>query len=258
MDIKATRTKQHRSIAFITPALFCLIALTFGCASKKYATATIPVQQAFGAVAPETDDAVTPKREMPEYQIVAGDVVEVRIFKNEQFDVTQAVRPDGRITLERIGDVHVSGKTPTEIDELVTQKYKSFVIDPEVTIYIREFGAQKVYVLGEVKTPGVYALEGDMTFLQAVAAAGGAKNTAKLSNVIIMRKNAANEVAATKMNLTRFAKNAQDALQFYAEPLDVIYVPKTFVGNVNSFMTQIYGTILPPLDTYLRAFFWAR
>jgi len=234
--------------------------LSIGCASsKKYSATYPPPVTAFGQVVSNKNiDNTEHSVGLPEYRLGKGDVIEVRLFDNEVFNRTQAIRPDGRITLERIGDISVVGKTPTEVDEMITNRYKTFVIDPEVTVFVQEFGSQKIYVMGEVEKPGIYAVEGDMTFLQAIAAAGGAKNTAKLGTVVIMRKNGTGDVAPRKLNLLKFDQKKENQLEYRAMAQDVVFVPKTLVGNVSSFMSQFYSAFLPPVDVYLRALFWAK
>ena len=71
---------------------------------------------------------------VPEYRLGFGDEVEIKFFNNNQFNETIGVRPDGRITLERIGDIYVNGMTPSQLDSLVTVTYAEFVREPDVTV----------------------------------------------------------------------------------------------------------------------------
>lgn len=192
----------------------------------------------------------------PEYRLGFGDVVEIKFFNNERFNETVAVRPDGRITLEKMGDIPVTGMTPLQLDSIITATYAGFVRDPEVTVFVRQFGSYQVYVLGEVNLPGGYPIQKNMTIMQAVAVAGGTKETAKLGCVMILRRGEGESVNALKVDLASVIKGANGVISlddFYVQGQDVIYVPKTFIASASAFLKQVYDGLLPPVDIYLRA-----
>ena len=198
---------------------------------------------------------------LPEYRLGFGDVIEVKFFNNERFNESVAVRPDGRITLERVGEVNVSGMTPLQLDSLVTLAYAKILREPEVSIFVREFGSYQVYVLGDVNQPGGYPIQRKMTPLQAVAVAGGGKSTATLSSVMLLRPNAVGEIAAFRINLSQQVRGRQAALQAESEvvmPGDVIYVPKSSIASTSEFLKLVWDGLLPPVDVYLRALWWRR
>ena len=195
-------------------------------------------------------------KKFPPYRLGCGDIIEVKFYKNERFSREQTVRPDGRITLERIGDVTVAGHTPAQLDSIITAAYTAFVIDPEVTVFVKEFASQKVFVFGEVNEPGVYPLDNEMTYLQALTAAGGPTDMAKLSRVLLIRRDAMANKQEFFMNLRPKASgNAVQSLG-YVQARDLIYVPATTLGSAHKIMRQFYGTILPPIDVYVRALLW--
>jgi len=186
------------------------------------------------------------------YRLGFGDVIEVKFFKNPEYNETVAVRPDGKISLQRIGDVNVLGKTIQQLDDLVTRVYAEILIEPDVTIILREFGGQEVYVMGEVENPGSVSLTKGLSVLRAIASAGGPKNSAKMNSVILIRANEAANLTATRLDLT--PSNVQLLMQNDKETtsFDLIYVPKTFVKDVDEFLTGIYNVILPPIDVLSR------
>ena len=195
---------------------------------------------------------------IPEYVLGFGDVIEVKFFNNERFNETVTVRPDGRMTLERMGDLLVSGMTPAQLDSTITERYSVFVKNPEVTVFVRQFGGQQFYVLGEVNTPGGYPLQRSMNVLQALAAAGGFKNTARLGNVMLLRRNELGGVEARKLDLTKAVAKGYPSAggdQLNLQPLDIVYVPRTFIASTAAFLSQVYEGLLPPVDAYLSAWY---
>jgi hypothetical protein len=92
--------------------------------------------------------------------------------------------------------------------------------------------------------------------LQALAAAGGPKETAQLSSVMILRRGEGQSVNALKVDLTNATKGANGAISidnFHVQGQDVIYVPKTFIASASAFLKRVYDGLLPPVDIYLRA-----
>jgi protein involved in polysaccharide export with SLBB domain len=196
----------------------------------------------------------------PEYRLGFGDVIEIKFFNNERFNETVAVRPDGRMTMERIGDIFIAGMTPSKLDSLITAKYAEFVRNPDVTVFVRQFGGYQVYVLGEVNAPGGYPLQRNMTILQALAAAGGFKDTAKRGSVMVLRPGEQKQIEALKVDLTATIRghNQTNEKTLYVQAQDVIYVPKTLISSTSAFLKQVYDGVLPPLDTYFQALWWRR
>jgi polysaccharide export outer membrane protein len=195
----------------------------------------------------------------PEYRLGFGDVIEIKIFDNERFNETVAVRPDGRITIEKIGDIFAAGMTPSELDSLITDTYSKFIRKPDVTVFVRQFGSYQVYVCGEVNAPGAFPLQRDMNILQALATAGGPKDTAKLGSVMILRRGSNKNLDALKVDVKSALKgknnvNPPEVLRVHNQ--DVIYVPKTAIASTSTFLKQVYDGFLPPLDIYLRAALW--
>ncbi len=191
---------------------------------------------------------------VPEYRLGLGDVIEVKFFHNPRFNEIITVRPDGRIAMERIGEIVIAGMTPLELDSLITAKYSSFVQDPEVTVFVREFGGYQVYVLGEVNSPGGYPIQRSMTVLQALAAAGGTKDGAKLANVMVLRRRMSGEVEAFKVDLKHSVKSSNGDIvenDQFIRPLDIVYVPKTFIASASTFMGQVFTGLVPPVNVYL-------
>ncbi len=194
-----------------------------------------------------------------EYRLGFRDVIEMKFLNNERFNDIVTVRPDGRITIQRVGDIYVIGMTPTKLDSIITAVYAKYLKDPEISVIIREFGGYQYYVLGEVVRPGEFLLQHNTTVLEALAAAGGPNEIANLSNVLLLRPEANEVINATKINLKSYmsvGKNHISDSVFHLQPKDVVYVPKTAIANVKLFLTQIYDSTLPPLEVYLRALWW--
>lgn len=190
---------------------------------------------------------------LPDYRIGILDELEIRVRYHERLNGLSKVRPDGRITLEDIGDVFVAGMTPAELDSVITSAYDAYIHEPEVTVFVRSFGNLSVYVCGEVRDAGVVEMKPKMTVLQALAAARGPVRGAKMNSVMLLRRNANGEIKAIRLDLNSTAVMNAGYRDLYVQPEDIIFVPKTFIANVNNFLTQVYDGLFPPVDIYFRA-----
>ncbi len=134
------------------------------------------------------EEAVTRVDEDPSetYAIGPGDVLEISVWKNPELTSTVPVRPDGRISVPLLGDVQAAGMTPLALKQTLTDGYKEYVTAPGVSVVVKEIHSRKIYVTGEVATPGVYDLQPRAKLMQALALAGGLTPYAK-GRVVVLR-----------------------------------------------------------------------
>jgi polysaccharide biosynthesis/export protein len=130
----------------------------------------------------------TPKAKIDEsYVVGVADVLLISVWKEPDFSGPVVVRPDGVITVPVVGDVHVSGLTTTQVQELLTEKLKGVVTEPQVTVIVRDIKSRKVYLMGKVGHVGAIPLLGHETVLQLLAESGGLAQFAKTKKIYILR-----------------------------------------------------------------------
>jgi len=121
------------------------------------------------------------------YRIGLDDQLMISVWREPELSMSVVVRPDGMITLPLLSDVHVVGLKPTELQELLTEKLKPFVSEPQVTVVVQGIRSRKVYLVGKVAKQGSFNLEGGQTVLQLLAAAGGVTPFGKADSIYILR-----------------------------------------------------------------------
>lgn len=126
----------------IVPGLLSIVMTS--CATQR-----IPQNQIIQAELSSTKSVET-----QEYRLSAGDKLDIKFFYNPELNETVVVRPDGRISLQLVDEVAVAGITPAQIDVLLTSKYSRELKRPDVTVIVKSFGVQQVYVGGEVGRQG--------------------------------------------------------------------------------------------------------
>lgn len=248
---------KDKSVAFSKPiTITFLVALVL--LSLVWTSCAIRPQRAVAEVPDKVPNSqfINERHSLPEYRLGYGDVIEVKFFNESQFNETVPVRPDGRISLQRVGDIKVVGMTPRDLDEIITQTYARILLNPDVTVIVREFGGQQCYVMGEVENPGAYPVSRGMTLLRAIAAAGGPKLGGNLKSVVFIRSDSKNRLKAARLDVSLSAIKENPNRDVTVHACDMIYVPKTFISDVNAFVSQFYDVILPPLDVWTRYKYW--
>ena len=117
---------------------------------------------------------------------------------------------------------------------------------------MREFGGQDVYVMGEVDKPGKYPVTKRDDTASCNSDSRWPKNTAKLNSIVLMRGGPDQATQATRVNLEMSALKEKPSIDIPVNAYDVIYVPRTFIADVNKFVGQVYDFVLPPFDVWSR------
>ena len=157
------------------------------------------------------------------YIIGVGDMLKVSVWKNEDLQADVPVRPDGRISVALIGEVHVAGLTPLEVQSLLTERYTSFVTAPSVSVLVTQVNSRKVFILGQVKEPGAFDILQPTNVMQALAMAGGLTEFARTKGIVVLRKiNGVDKRWLVSLDAITSGKRPGDNLEL--EPGDTIIV----------------------------------
>jgi polysaccharide biosynthesis/export protein len=178
------------------------------------------------------------------YRLAAGDVITVRFFFNSELNDDIQIRPDGHISMQLIGDVVAGGKTVAELSRELEQSYAQEVKTPRVTIQVRSYGSQKVFVTGEVNRPGVISLIGGLDVLSAIGEAGGVRQSGKSSTVILIRKGPDGKAVARKLSLGSTSKPKADA-SLRLQPFDAIIVTPRLIAKLDRWVDEYIRQISP-------------
>jgi len=187
----------------------------------------------------------------PPYRIQNGDQLAIRFYRNPELNNDVTVRPDGMISLPLIDDVPASGITPKALGDDLETRYKTELAVPDVTVIVTKFGGQRVFIGGEVNTPSEQELVSGLTAYSALMKAGGLKNPARLSQVILIRRGPEGKPLGTSLDLTTVEAGTHPDQDVSLEPFDIVVVPKSTVGNVNLFVELYITRNLPAGGVWL-------
>ena len=180
-----------------------------------------------------------------EYKIQVGDQLDIKFFYNSALNEQVTVRPDGRISLQLVHEIVAAGLTPAQLTDLLTKKYVSELDSPEITVIVRSFGGQMIFVDGEVNKPGMLNMVAPMTVLQSLSQAGGVKDTAKRKEILIIRRGLDNKPVVLLMNMEKVIDGTETSQDLTLMPFDIVYVPKSSIANVNVWVDQYLRKNIP-------------
>jgi polysaccharide export outer membrane protein len=123
-----------------------------------------------------------------DYIIGIGDVLDISVWKDEALTKSVIVLPDGKISFPLIGKVEAAGKMVSQLREELESKLARWVTDLVLSVDVRQINSMTIYVIGRVHAPGRFALNGNVSVLQALAIAGGFTPFANRDKVKIFRQ----------------------------------------------------------------------
>jgi protein involved in polysaccharide export with SLBB domain len=180
------------------------------------------------------------------YKLVPYDLITIRFtYHPEQDPKTPIViRPDGHITLDGIGAVQAAGRNPEELGKEIAAKSSTRLKNPEVLVTVTQYAPRKVYVGGQVKSPGIALFQGEITPLQAILERGGFTNEAQVDSVILIRNTGGPEPVIGRINVIQGLEDGMpEKIQLLTN--DILYVPMSGIARADLWVKQHLNDILP-------------
>lgn len=205
-------------------ALFCLSLGLSACGTtagvRTGSGTVVPTAQTLSP--PDSTAASGAYTGISEYRVGPQDLVEISVFQVPDLNRTVRVNSSGQISLPLIGVIQAGGLTIQELEKAIAGKLEaSYLQNPQVTAFVKEYTSQRVTIEGSVKKPGIYPLSGRTTLLQAIAMAEGMDALADLKGVVIFRQIGGKKMGAVfDMQAVR-SGNSEDPL-IYGDDIVVV------------------------------------
>ena len=189
-----------------------------------------------GAASVTASQTAPPRPMLP---IGSGDVINVQVFNRPELNITTTVAEDGTVTMPLVGPVSIQGLSSTAAAQTIGAALKNgqFLRNPQVTVLVTQSRSQLVSVLGEVRTPGRFAVDSTMTILDLLAQAGG--TTERSGNVLYLIRTNGTEPPERRPIDLRGLQNQQYSLHLLTlQGGDSVFVPPAeqfyVYGEVNA------------------------
>ena len=195
-----------------------LVLASTGRAQQPETAAGTPAVAMSNLAAPKSPNA-------PSYSIGPQDVVEIKVYQEQDLDTTARISDDGKINFPLIGDVVVTGKTEQQAARLIRDRLQArFLVDPQVTVTVVQPNKRLFTVLGQVQRPGTYRFPDReaLNLIQVIGIAGGYTRLADLGRITVKRNEAGRDVVF-RLDAKRMARD-QSTKAFLVVPGDLITV----------------------------------
>jgi polysaccharide export outer membrane protein len=185
----------------------------------------------------------------PEYTLQRGDVLDIHYRYTPEFDQVVTIRPDNQATLLHFGSITTAGMTVSSFQKRLVELSSKTLVDPDVTVILKEYEKPHVYVEGEVNTPGKVEFRSDISVLDAIALAGGFKTSGKKSKVLLMHRTGnGDETKTAVLDLKKLIDDRKIEEAVVVRSNDVIYVTQDRLSKVEriAHLGQ-FGAVYNPL-----------
>jgi polysaccharide export outer membrane protein len=160
----------------------------------------------------------------PDYRIGAEDMLEISVWKEPDLQREVLVRPDGGISFPLAGDVTAAGKTPREVERVLTERIRRYIPQAVVTVSVKKVAGYTIFVIGKVQSPGQFVLGRYVDVIQALTLAGGLTPFASEGNIKVLRtQNGKKVVFRFDYGEVKKGKNLEQNLLLQSG--DVVVVP---------------------------------
>ncbi len=229
-----------RAVLFALAAAICVGSV---CAQQVIAgpqTAPSPV--------PATPLLTTFNGTSAPYLLRPGDTVSVSYRFTPEFDDTETIAPDGRLALKNLGEIVAAGASGLELQARILDASRRQLIDPEVTVSLKDFERPQVVVAGDVRAPLKFDLRRPTTALQAILLAGGPNGDSALGHVYVFRRHDADTAETIVLNLKHMKTADRAAHDLLLQPDDMVLVRQDALSTVERYVKLVnLGVYFNPL-----------
>jgi polysaccharide export outer membrane protein len=163
--------------------------------------------------------------EQGSYQIAAGDVLDIVVWRNKDLSMPVVVRPDGFISFPIVNEVRSAGLTPAALAKKIEAGLAASMTSPTVTVMVSRIAGFRVSILGKVRQPGRYEVEATATALDVLALAGGTNDYAQPSGMYVLRRTAAGTYEEIPVKYSSSVSGGKGNTNVTVKPGDIVVVP---------------------------------
>lgn len=169
---------------------------------------------------------------LPPYRIQIGDSIELVYRFTPEYNQTTTVLPDGSVALQLLGNIHVAGLSVAEAHDSIVAAASTRLLNPELSLSLKEYDKPHFAVVGNVVTPGRFELHGKLTALDAIAMAGGLKPSAAEKRVFLVRRQGTDYAETTILDLHHLKRRNSHTTMPMIRDGDVIVAPTSAFASV--------------------------
>lgn len=210
--------------AFAPVCIVLLMGVLVGCASMN----TVPESTQNAVSSQEVTDALAQVRSSQSYVLQPGDLVDIRVYMEDNMNRVLRISGNGTITFPLVGNIKIAGLSLEQAEQDLAQHLTAYLRQPQVSMLVKEYGNKTVYVLGQVSKPGSIQIppEKQLTVLEAITSVGGFTDIANTSKVRVLRVEDGKQ-KSMDVDVSQIMKQGNKSLDIALQPGDVVFVPQS-------------------------------
>jgi polysaccharide export outer membrane protein len=162
-----------------------------------------------------------------EYRVGEGDILYINVYENEDLKTTARISSNGTIRVPLIGEIPVKDLTVSQVStRIATRLADGYLVDPQVDVFIKEYRSKQAVILGQIRNPGQYELQGPITFLEFISKAGGLAVDAGKTAIVKRTGKDGNPEGKIVVDLERLIEKGDTTLNIDILNNDSIYISK--------------------------------
>lgn len=221
---------RRLSIFFLLCALVLTISIT-GCQHLLPAP-RVPLK----VIQPTPEESADYERPVKsdihgQYLLEPSDVIRVEVRGHEDLSGTMQIRPDGKVTMPLIDDVQVSGLTPLQVDEMITEHLKKYLKEVDVSVSVLQFLSKQVHFIGPTGNAVQIPYSGEMTVLDLITRVGGIPQISAPENTVVVRGDI-NNPEMIKVNLKDVVYRGDFKDNIMLRENDIVILPANFFSQI--------------------------
>jgi polysaccharide export outer membrane protein len=174
---------------------------------------------------PNYEYAKEPDPRNNELVLGVGDVVGINVWEQKDLVTEVTIRPDGKITMQLVGDLQAAGQTPSVLQKTITEKVAKYIKDPIVTVAVRSWKSYRFTIDGEVTRPGVFSSDQYLRMTDAIAMANGLSRFARRGDIKVTRLDAQGVARVIPIDYDLLTSGKHPEMNIWVLAGDTIHVP---------------------------------
>lgn len=179
------------------------------------------------------------------YKIGLGDEIEVKFFFTPELNDRVTVQPDGNISIMFADDIKAEGKTKKQLTKEIKQRLAPHVKQLDLSVSVRSFGSQRVFIGGEIARAGAYNITGDQTLLQMLNEAGWVAPTGRQNEIVLIRRNEEGKEESYPLDISKVISGEDMENNVIVLAGDTIIVPPYGAVDSNRWVERNITRMLP-------------
>ncbi len=240
---------RSKSIPFLYESLTISICLMLcigcpGCAANGQSSPSADMTTIQSGVLPE--NSTVQETRINALTLGVGDSVDIEVYRHADLKRTLTIEEGGKINFPLIGDIEAAGLTAIQLRGNIQKALSNYIVDPQVMVSVKEMHSQRVYVLGEVVKPGVFAMGAPMNVFEAVSHAGGFTLDAQDESVMVIRGDRT-KPQLLQLDLESVLSKGNISQDIQLQGGDIVYIPPTYLADVSRFSMYLKNILSPIL-----------